>query len=876
MASSAVDAPPAEKAKLFPLFYKKGDASVTPAQTDDDKAIPAPSVPKRRARSAAKRLVKDGSTSGQTQLQLGKPSLTRASSSSTPTSALLASPSSVDGVVDPTVQDLPSHQDAIPDLSQHQHILPVAAAQLNASNENDSTPNDAPPATSGETLLASSVSIDRPTNDIASNSFPSELQGSVAPKPSQTARKNAATAGPARHGSQQRPIQVLDSPSPPPHPRQSTTSSQAGRAVSTAHTFFLRRPHIAASRLHVRDMDQATPDSRSQRSSLVFRARSPASSIETAFPRQFLRSTQQRRPLTPTPENLRLNGTLLESISHPALEYVASRPVPTDSTWCEHYKPTKSEQILGNNQHANTLKSWLKTHQLRIESQVPGSPFQKQISTARPTKRQVIRTVVSKRKRRRIAIDSEDDWLASDDAEEQGDDAGADDDDYGPLPQTHVASEYSGGNGIFPRLTNLIILEGPNGIGKSATAHACASELGWSVFEIHPGIGKRSGANILSLVGDAASNHVLRLGKEPDYFALDLSDSPLTGGTTTHAVQQSLFLFDEADILFRDDVGFWPALIDLVANSRRPVILTCNDISLLPINDLPVQTVLHFQPIETSLACALLQGIAKANGTTLDDPATLRLYERRDPTLGSLDGDLRHAITALQLLSNSTPSNSFQFEQYDGIAIDWAEIAQDDSVDVSTNEKLNLLALERATSAASFCDQVTSYIQTVAREATSLDDSTQSIGHTHMCASDWEDSLNQSGSMGRLHEIGMEAASYGLRLLGSSSTPPEPSLLPLSAFRGLGHIGDIDAFMELVPLQLARSSRQDVVLDFVPAVLSIVRADDILQKAHSDAEAESSIGGRMTRRRRHLAYERYVESESVISAARALAVGDGP
>ncbi len=197
----------------------------------------------------------------------------------------------------------------------------------------------------------------------------------------------------------------------------------------------------------------------------------------------------------------------------------------------------------------------------------------------------------------------------------------------GPLPEEDEdpPSSYN-----FDSLTNAILLVGPPGSTKTAAVFACAAELDWDVYEVNSGMGKRSGANLRAIVDGVCKNHVIGTGNssgpmQPSGPQQTLAEkakarslnffggrhgkeASLQVGSEEHStpfgvsrngpfgqhnlqgvrsnddapigrigkVKQSLVLLEEVDILFSEDNSFWPAVIELIAASRRPVVMTCN------------------------------------------------------------------------------------------------------------------------------------------------------------------------------------------------------------------------------------------------------------------------------------------------------------
>ena len=327
---------------------------------------------------------------------------------------------------------------------------------------------------------------------------------------------------------------------------------------------------------------------------------------------------------------------------------------PTTDLWASKWRPICADQVLGNEDNARYLRGWILASEISsffgsVDPSTASTPASSSQPKTRPltkrgTKRpRIRREVENKRVKRRKR--KELDWIVYDeespDAEPHPLDDVLDNESYSdalfldePAPETEVPMTdppplVDDTPGAFD-MSKTIILCGPSGCGKSAAVAACIEELGWEVFEVHPGFSKRSGAVIDNLIGQVGRNHLAR-GKDSSpaskdnvltrFLGVSATKSPAEAGPTdasssgtdipdiggieiasddeigvpapppqdvpppapetgqeleTPQAKQLLILLEEVDILYKDDVNFWPTVINIIRECRRAVVLTCN------------------------------------------------------------------------------------------------------------------------------------------------------------------------------------------------------------------------------------------------------------------------------------------------------------
>ena len=352
--------------------------------------------------------------------------------------------------------------------------------------------------------------------------------------------------------------------------------------------------------------------------------------------------------------------------------------------WVHKYAPTTAENVLQPGRESTVLRDWLK-HLTINAVEKRGLEVTRVGDASESSKRN---GKIFKRKRRRRAQELDGFVISSDEEADQMDDMTTTRDlqsvDY-VCDSSKNSLIRAGDTNKSPtdleRPANAVVISGPHGCGKTAAVYAAAQELGFEVFEINPG-SRRSGKDLLDRIGDMTKNHLVNHNQEDsiketnddtedmlrvtDSLQKDLESGrqgtmnkffqaqPRTKNKATakprgrpskketpamkpnskplKAQKQSLILLEEVDILFEDDKQFWSTTLDLILRSRRPVIMTCTEENLIPLEGMVLFAILRFAPPPDSLATDYLLLLACNEGHLLSRSSVAALYtaKRKD------------------------------------------------------------------------------------------------------------------------------------------------------------------------------------------------------------------------------------------------------
>lgn len=360
--------------------------------------------------------------------------------------------------------------------------------------------------------------------------------------------------------------------------------------------------------------------------------------------------------------------------------------------WVNKYAPTTAEDILQPGREATVLRDWLTSLTVNVVEK-RGLETTRDRDASESSKRN---GKIFKRKRRKRAQELDGFVISSDEEADQMDDMatignfqsvnhGCD----SPKKSLIRTGDTNKAPTDLERPANAVVISGPHGCGKTAAVYAAAQELGFEVFEINSG-SRRSGKDLLDRIGDMTKNHLVNHKQEDsikernedtenmlrvtDSLQKDLESGRQgmlnkffqpQAGTKNHATakprgrpskkeapamktypkplkaqKQSLILLEDVDILFEDDKQFWNTTLDLILRSRRPVIMTCTEESLIPLEEMILFAILRFVPPPEPLATDYLLLLACNEGHLLSRDCVHALYRAKRK-------DLRASIAEL-------------------------------------------------------------------------------------------------------------------------------------------------------------------------------------------------------------------------------------
>lgn len=360
-----------------------------------------------------------------------------------------------------------------------------------------------------------------------------------------------------------------------------------------------------------------------------------------------------------------------------------------NQSWTQKYAPKSAGEILQAGREAFVLKEWLQ--KLTVMSVESGSAECKATKKSASSKTEL----PGKRKRKSKKLDG---FVVSSGEEDNNMDEITEPEDEDLLGGTNSVKKTvvrAGdmnvkGSKDSKRLANAVVMSGPHGCGKSATVFAVAKELGFEVFEINPN-SKRSGKEVMDKVGDMTRNHLVQRSKidkilttgdndeerlsnamaedlksgrqgtmnsfftskvptKPKPKSRDVEQAPAKQEAIKDTTvpkgppkqqKQSLILLEEVDVLYEEDRGFWQTVMLLISQSKRPIIMTCNDEAAVPILALSLHAIIRFTAVPTDLAVDYMLLVAANEGHAIRREAVKALYESRAC-------DLRGSLTELE------------------------------------------------------------------------------------------------------------------------------------------------------------------------------------------------------------------------------------
>ncbi|XP_035786397.1 ATPase family AAA domain-containing protein 5-like [Anopheles albimanus] len=283
----------------------------------------------------------------------------------------------------------------------------------------------------------------------------------------------------------------------------------------------------------------------------------------------------------------------------------------------EKYKPQNTEQILVNYVPATLLKRFLTPWQEESNGSAAGN-------------------------RRPVPVVNGDYYTAN---------SSGDDECSNGSTSSSIGMAAGGGTAVC----NHVVLVGPPGCGKTCNVYAVANEMNFQVLEINAS-SRRKGRLILQELLEATQSHQVRKNAPEgpkgrtvngNILSSCLQRRPSVNDGAAGKKKLSLILIEDADIVFDQDEGFVSAINQLVATSKRPIVLTTTNAGCPHLaRYMARNNVIHYVAPGIENVSKFLSLLALVERVQIDQQDIGRLYARNGK-------DMRKTLNELQFYVHS-------------------------------------------------------------------------------------------------------------------------------------------------------------------------------------------------------------------------------
>lgn len=203
-------------------------------------------------------------------------------------------------------------------------------------------------------------------------------------------------------------------------------------------------------------------------------------------------------------------------------DFIQNQSLDNNQLWPDKFFPKSTEQLLLDDQTKYTLRRWIENAFAILKTQSTKTPRNVKIKE-------------QKQRRQKSALQG----FVVDDFDEDSEETEED---------------------IF---VPVLILQGQSGSGKSAAVYAAMNSMNGYVHEINSGQ-NRSRRELYGPLKEFCTTNIINKNDQEKKF------------------QRGLVFFEDCDVLFEQDKTFWTAVQDVINFSKRPIVLSVQDSSVIP------------------------------------------------------------------------------------------------------------------------------------------------------------------------------------------------------------------------------------------------------------------------------------------------------